>query len=677
MVRSRFVRSFRENRPSTALVLVPLALALGGCGQSAVVSADGLPLRKVVLYRNGVAYFERKGKVDDEEVRFKMKQTEVGDFLATLAVMERGGSSVRSASFPIHTDDEVDDVPDVGTDDDAPKKRRKDGRDRPKRPKTEDERRGLKTVVLGLDGKEHDLQVGYVAESPVWRPSYRLVVHDDGNADLQAWGIVQNLSGEDWKSVTLSLVAGAPLAFASDLGTPHVPVRPRVTDTGEVIAAVPRGETSLALDLEAPKSATVAQRNLDEEAEPESEDDDEGRVANGPRGAAGSLSGGVLKDSKHHAAPKPSKKAEPSRRPAPVTAAAPPPPPPPASISAPRNVRSLAAVAAEGGTTRYDIPNPVTVPDRSATMVMLLSRKVPGSASFLFSPDPGVPDSSSHPFRVARFANKTGGLLERGPIAVFEEGSFLGQGLVDPLPDAATATVPFALERAIALESERKNDEAGERVSKIENGQLTIERDSVALTKYKIRNGTEKAAKVIVKHPRMGGARLESPPLGTEDNTGTGSALVPAQVPARANAELVVDERTSVRRVEDWFSPVADAAIKNYFGDAKSNRDAVQKLTAVWTVRTEIVQRNDVHRKLSGERNELAESSEETRRNLRAIEKNKAADALRQKLTARLAELASRNDEVTKQIVELDAKLAELRVRFRDAIRDVRVAPAP
>ena len=40
-------------------------------------------------------------------------------------------------------------------------------------------------------------------------------------------------------------------------------------------------------------------------------------------------------------------------------------------------------------------------------------------------PDPGVPDSYSHPFRVVRFTNASKGLLERGPIAVFEKGSFL------------------------------------------------------------------------------------------------------------------------------------------------------------------------------------------------------------------------------------------------------------
>src|SRR6185369_5041107 len=139
----------------------------------------------------------------------------------------------------------------------------------------------------------------------------------------------------------------------------------------------------------------------------------------------------------------------------------------PMNPSPPRNMSALAAVAMEAGTTRYDIPFPVDIPDKSATMVLLLAKKVPGEASFLFAPDPGVTESASHPFRVARFTNDTKGLLERGPIAVFANGAFLGQGMVDPLPPGATATVPFALERSLAVDQSRDDHAEGARVAKI------------------------------------------------------------------------------------------------------------------------------------------------------------------------------------------------------------------
>src|ERR1700722_18465563 len=210
--------SMRKQRLAGAM-LACIAFSMG-CGHQGVVQSE-LPIKRVVIYRNGVAYFERAGHVEKDEVRFKMRQAEVGDFLATLAVMERGGSSVRSAAFPL-----------------------KDETGKPKDDK-EDPDTALRMVVLSLDGRAHDLQVGYIAASPVWRPSHRLVLRPGGEAELQAWGIVENLSGEDWSVVRLSLVAGAPLAFEAQLGTPVIPARPIVTDSGEVIISVPKGETSL------------------------------------------------------------------------------------------------------------------------------------------------------------------------------------------------------------------------------------------------------------------------------------------------------------------------------------------------------------------------------------------------------------------------------------------------
>ncbi len=648
----------RVRANARAVALVAMAALAGAetaaCGgRQATLTTDALPLRRVVVYRNGVAYFERAGHVEESEVRFKMKESEVGDFLATLAVLERGGSSVRAASFPLRVDDPSEPA-------------------KPRSLMTADEKKGLKLVVLSLDGKAHDLQIGYVAESPLWRPSYRLVVRSNGEADLQAWGIVENLSGEDWRGVSLALVAGAPLAFESTLGVPVIPTRPTVTDNGEVISAVPRSETSLQQESAAgasppppppPATAEMAEPEMDDEKMADRASDSAVATRPGaPPKAGRAATGGTAK--------KPSSAMAPMPMPAPVMKAR-------QAVSAPRDVRSLAAVAAEGGTTRYDLPTPITVPDKSATMVMLLAKRVPGEAIFLFAPDGGVPDSSSHPFRVARFANKTGGAIEKGPIAVFEEGAFLGQGMVDPLPDGATTTVPFALERSIAVDQERSYDELGERVAKIENGELTVERDAVTLTKYRLRNGGEKPAKLLVKHTRINGARLFQPPPQTEDNVGAGSALVPATVPGHGTGELKVDERSTMRRAQDWFSAVADSAIKAYLADPRSDKEAVAKLTAAWAVRNEIVAKLEARTRSAQEQAEIGRSTEETRRNLKAIEKNKVADALRAKLTARLGEMALRLDEITKQMVEVDAKLAELRVRFKEALRDLKVtAPA-
>jgi hypothetical protein len=619
-----------------------------GCGHAGVVQSE-LPIKRVVIYRNGVAYFERAGHVEKEEVRFKMRQAEVGDFLATLAVMEQGGSSVRSAAFPL-----------------------KDATGKPKDGKDEDPDTALRNVVLALDGKAHDLQVGYVAPAPVWRPSYRLVVQPGGQSDLQVWGIVENLSGEDWSGVHLSLVAGAPIAFDAQLGTPIIPARPIVTDSGEVIIAVPKSETSLA-DRDSdgipdkndalpgnPGPAPAASA-----APPPPPPSPTGQTVATGTPSARDIRGGMesrAKDAKEEAKPDVTvtRRAEGYVQP-----------------SQPRNVSSLAAVAVQGGTTRYDIPNPITVPDKNATMVMLLARPIPGEAIYLFASDDGVPDSMSHPFHVVRFENVTGGVLERGPIAVFQDGSFLGQGLLEPLAASAFATVSFALERALGVDSHTKTDVQGTRLSKIENGNLWLEHDVVLKTTYVIQNGSELAVKLLVKHPRRSGARLFQPPKGTEDNIGTGSALVPTELPAHGKQELVVDERSAEPEYADWFGIAADKAVKAYLADPRADAKVAQQLTTLWPLRGQIVAKQEQRNKLANELGQLQSEAYQKRADLRAIEKNKAADALRKSLTARIGVISSREEVLTAQNIQLGQDLSDLQVRWREGVAAIHLAEAP
>jgi hypothetical protein len=95
-------------------------------------------------------------------------------------------------------------------------------------------------------------------------------------------------------------------------------------------------------------------------------------------------------------------------------------------------------------------------------------------------------------------------------------------------------------------------------------------------------------------------------------------------------------------------------------------------------VRDELRKALDEFEKLSSERAELERSSEESRRSLKAIEKNPQAADLRQKLTKRLGEAATRLDTIGKRAIEVQLGIDERQVRFRDAIHDLKLdAPLP
>lgn len=630
-------------RAASIIALLVALPSLTGCAGRAQVESKQLPVRRVVVYRNGVAYFERGGRVNADQVHFQLRKENVGDFLATLAVLERGGQTVRSASFPVSLEDDEDTI-------DPQLQNALDSWDRKKK-----QARQLRQVTLDLGKGDHDLSVGYLAETPLWRPSYRLVVGEKGKAVLQAWGIVQNQSGEDWKNVTIALVAGAPIAFESTLGDPVIPPRPIVTDDGEVIANVPQGATSYGRPEMNEAQAAMGAGSASEKR----------KYVSAPQAASAGKAAEVEEaemsamDSANEGVPAP----------APTLAE-----PPPFS-QAPRDQSRLAQVQLQTGATRYEVPHKVTIPDKSATMVLLVSKEVEGEAAYLYSPDAGVGDSLVHPFRVARFKNQSGGLLERGPIAVFEKGAFLGQGMVESLPAGGHATVPFALMRSLAIRKDVSYDQRGARVYSIEMGELTIERDQVTIYAYHVENGDKDKARVLIKHQLSPGAKLWDPPKGTEELGPSHEVLSPIDVAGFGNASLMLEERQAFRRRVEFRTAEARTAIRDYLKAEdvpQAERDALDQILKY---AAQLQALDDQETTLTREQRELEKSTQETRRSLTAIKDNQQAAALRKELTDRLSEGTKRLDQLTKDLVELRVRRTEQELRLRDARQGLNVAP--
>lgn len=194
-----------------SLLAASLVGAVSGCGGT----GRQLTLRRVVLYQNGVGYFERKGELRGDRYSLKLRRHEVGDVLKSMVVIDNTDGRQRAVSAVLPA------------------------------PKGGDEEATRIELLLHGQGP-HDMAISYAAPTPVWKPSYRVVLPDrlPGSSGqgtpaavsppaagaeaglLQAWAIVNNASGELWKDVELVLATGAPLSFAVDLQTPHFVARP-------------------------------------------------------------------------------------------------------------------------------------------------------------------------------------------------------------------------------------------------------------------------------------------------------------------------------------------------------------------------------------------------------------------------------------------------------------------
>jgi OmpA family/Domain of unknown function (DUF4139) len=162
--------------------LIPL---LVGCSSTSSYVHSDAALGRVVVYRNGIAYFERSARVEGDVLRLSVPADKVDDFLKSLTVIDARTGEPPPIAYPTS------------------------------RPNAET---GLIDMELQLSGPgPHDLKLSYVTETPSWKPSYRMVVAEGGKVNLQGWAVIDNTSGEDWKGVKLAVGSSSALSFRYDL----------------------------------------------------------------------------------------------------------------------------------------------------------------------------------------------------------------------------------------------------------------------------------------------------------------------------------------------------------------------------------------------------------------------------------------------------------------------------
>jgi hypothetical protein len=166
--------------------LVGLAMAgalLAACGARQHGHIDGGVLGRVVIYRNGVAFYERRATVEDGKLVVRVPRERVDDFLKSLTVVDPRTHEPLSVTIP-RRDDTGDQL--------------------------------TMTLETG-DARHADVLLTYVTEAPAWKPSYRVVVGKDGKVMLESWAVVDNTTSEDWNGVLVGVGASSALAFRYDL----------------------------------------------------------------------------------------------------------------------------------------------------------------------------------------------------------------------------------------------------------------------------------------------------------------------------------------------------------------------------------------------------------------------------------------------------------------------------
>jgi hypothetical protein len=358
-----------------------------------------------------------------------------------------------------------------------------------------------RTLELATRGEgRRSVRVAYIVEVPVWKASWRLTLPGDPTATrarLQGWATVENMSGQDWKDIELTLVSGRPVAFRQALYEAYYVTRPEVPIevAGRLMPGVDRGGVQVEERAKsAPQPADRAGR---------------------PQGAA--------------------------------TTAMPPPPPAPIMAAPPEQAAPYeAAAAAEGATqVQFKIPKPVSVTSGRTLSIPIIDRDVPAARLALYQAD----TAPRNPLAAVRLANDGDTGLPPGIITIYERDpagyvAYVGDARLSGLPVGEKRLLAYAVDEKITVERDSAQTERLASGS-IVNGALRFSRVIRRTTTYRVKGPLKEPRELIVVERRLPGWTLVQPEAkGVE--LSEGSYRLPFHLPGGEQTKTfdVVQEQT-------------------------------------------------------------------------------------------------------------------------------------
>ncbi|MGF7174273.1 hypothetical protein [Azospirillum doebereinerae] len=491
------------------------------------------------------------------------------------------------------------------------------------------ERRRL-TVRTSGNGNagERTIRVAYVAATPLWKATYRLSLPaKDGAANgaasgaLQGWAVLENLSGEEWRDIDLTVVSGNPVTLRQALYTPYFVDRPEVPVEvlGRVLPTADEGTVELARQRAAVQ---------DEAAPP--------RPAAAPAPMAEAMAGAM----------------------APLAKAAPyAPPPPPAAL------QSAEASAAESAQVLFRYPQPVTVPNGGTLMMPIAARALPTERVALYQPG----TQPRHPLASLRLRNDSGTALPPGLLTFYETvgdaPAYVGDARMATLPAGESRLLSFAVDQAVTVDRAEQPSRRLARAS-IADGVLLLSVTERQTTTYTVSGAADGDRALVIEHPRRSGWDLAEPAGAAADATANAYRL-PLAVPAGKTVTLTAAlERPRQERI----------ALSDLTADQLTVQAASQELPA--NLREALTKLAGLRAAVAGKERRIAEVERDRtgqideqnrlRANLAALP---AGSDLHKRTLAKMGEAENRLDALARDLTVARAEADTARQTLRDGIR--------
>jgi hypothetical protein len=151
----------------------------------------------------------------------------------------------------------------------------------------------------------------------------------------------------------------------------------------------------------------------------------------------------------------------------------------------------------------YALTQPVTIHKNESAMVPILQQELPAEHVTLWS------DKENTPLRAVWLENKSKLTLDSGSFSIFENGEFAGEGLLDPIHPGEKRLLSYAADQAVKVRQSASKDTRLLRHVAMQKGVLVEQSSEVTESTYTVTNAADEARTVIVEHARKPKAELD------------------------------------------------------------------------------------------------------------------------------------------------------------------------
>jgi hypothetical protein len=152
----------------------------------------------------------------------------------------------------------------------------------------------------------------------------------------------------------------------------------------------------------------------------------------------------------------------------------------------------------------YTVAQPVTLHKNESALVPVLQTNVQAERVTLWNASQPVP------LRALWLTNSGSLTLDRGSFSVFESNEFAGEGLTDPIHAGEKRLLSYAVDQAVHVSTEGHHNTAHLQHVTVHDGILIARSEQIREVTYLVHNAASDARDVILEHPLEDGWKLNS-----------------------------------------------------------------------------------------------------------------------------------------------------------------------